>query len=790
MPQLPLRDWYDGCFNPERPFIAASAFPMPCAAERNYIRSKCTKGLTGGRTLTDVANVTLLHLLAQNSLFAGLSEASLQEFAARARERSFAPGEVVMTEGEQGHSLFLVVSGLLRVTVTRPGAEPAVVASLQPGEIAGEIAVLMGDRRSATVIAEQESRLLELRRSDLEDMLPKCPVEVTRVFSRVLEKIEQRQLSAALHRNPLFAPLPADILHDLAGELQSKFLAGGDTLFQQGDTGDSLYMIVSGRLRVTRKLHDHATNVADLGAGETIGENAILGTEQRLATAVAIRDTQLAVLSKEGFHRILGKHALVAAPLFTRRFLELATKPSLQRASARTKSVAVVALTPGLDLHAFTLSLAAALEREQRVLHLTSRRVDELLGPDRAQTLDWDPRHTNLLVWLNTKEYEYDCLLYETDLTPSPWSERCLRQADRVLLVADVSHLADAAPFTPNEYQSVNLALLHPEGKEPSNTAEWLRKYPIANHHHLHPACEADFDRLARFLTGRAIGVVLGGGFARGLAHVGVLRALRELDIPIDAIGGTSLGSLIALEYAFGFSYDQMIDITCRGGMQSLRDWTLPVVALFTGKKVRQVISSRTNGKNIEDLWLPCFTVATNLTHASIAVITEGPADEAILASSRVPGMFPPIVRRDDLLVDGALMSNVPADVMKPFCGGTVISVDVSSKVDFSAFRSESREVSGWRLLFDRLRASAAAEPPLTIVSVLMRAMELETDVYRERMRSLSDVYLTPPVQQYRFNDFKRGRQIAETAYQYALGELRNWSAEHDSGRPSSQWTK
>jgi predicted acylesterase/phospholipase RssA/CRP-like cAMP-binding protein len=597
-----------------------------------------------------------------------------------------------------------------------------------------------------------------------------------------LKIVERRQLSTALHRNVIFASLPLHVLRDLADELQERFVAGGETLFRQGDRGDALYLVVSGRLQILRETPEGPSVIGELGPGETVGEIAILGGEKRLATVAAIRDTQLASLSKDGFQRILGKHALIAAPFFARQLVSIATRPPQSSASAtQARSVAVAAVSPGFALRQFAVALTSALSGENRVLHLTSQLVDESLGDGMAQMLDWNPRHRNLLIWLNNKEQEYDCVVYETDATKTPWTERCLRQADRILLVADACATEGLVPAGVLRSQSgrqlVSLALIHEPDRDPENTAAWLHRYPVTQHHHLRMNCQSDFERLARFLTGRAIGVALGGGFARGISHAGVIRAIRELKIPVDAIGGTSMGSLIALQYVYGYTWQDMIDVTSEGGIESLRDWTLPLVALLHGKRARRVVSSRSLGKQMEDLWLPCFTVATNLTSAKLEALYEGPVDEAILASSRVPGMLPPIVRGRDLLVDGGLMSNVPADVMKSFGAGTIIAVDVSSNVDFAAFRSEHSDVSGWKVLFDRLRRGVDADQTPTIISVLMRAMELDTEAYRQRMKSLSDLYLMPPVQKYRFNDFKLGRKMAEEAYVYAYAELARWLA-------------
>ena len=721
-------------------------------------------------------------ILTNNKLFEGIDPRALASLAMHSRRVDFVPGEVVIREGDHGDSLFLVVSGRLKVQISRPGREPAVVAELGAGEVIGEIAVLIAENRAASVIAEDHSQLLELPRNAFEKTLADHPSEVARVLARVLETVERRQLSNALHRNPIFASLPPNVLRDLANDLQHRFLAGGETLFHQGDAGNTLYLVVSGRLQIVREIPGGTNVIGEVGPGETVGEIALLGGQRRLATIIAVRDTQLASLSVEAFQGILGKHPLVAAPFFARQLVAIAGRQAQSESfSSPARTVALVAASSGFDLNAFTVALATALGRHHRVLHLTSGTVDAALGEDRAQILDWDPRHHTLLAWLSNREQEYDCVLYETDANRAPWSERCLRQADQILLVADASATHDLLPEemfrTTSDRRPLSLALVHGEGQEPSNTAEWLRKYRVQRHHHLRLTCESDFERLARFLTGQAIGVALGGGFARGVAHAGVLRAMRELEIPIDAIGGTSMGAMIALQYVYGYPLEEIVDATCTGGIESLSDWTLPLVALFKGKRLRKAISRRTLGKCIEDLWVPCFAVATNLTTATIAVLNEGPMDEAMLASSRVPGMLPPIVRGTDLLVDGALMSNVPADVMTSFGVGRIISVDVSGKADFGSFRCEHSEISGWKVLFDRLRGRIKSDQMPTIISVLRRAMELDTESYKRRMQSFSDLYLTPPLQQYRFNDFKRGRQMAEDAYHYAYEELERWKA-------------
>ena len=168
----------------------------------------------------------LQDILINNKLFEGIDPRVLASLAMHSRRVGFVPGEVVIREGDHGDSLFLVVSGRLKVQISRPGREPAVVAEVGAGEVIGEIAVLIGEDRAASVIAEDHSQLLELPRNAFEKTLTDHPSEVARVLARVLETVERRQLPNALHRNPIFASLPPHVLRDLANDLQHRFSLG------------------------------------------------------------------------------------------------------------------------------------------------------------------------------------------------------------------------------------------------------------------------------------------------------------------------------------------------------------------------------------------------------------------------------------------------------------------------------------------------------------------------------------------------------------------------------------
>ncbi len=579
-----------------------------------------------------------------------------------------------------------------------------------------------------------------------------------------------------LRSSLLFHNLDADLLLDLESVLEPVMLCGGEVLFREGEPGDSLYLIVNGRLRA-HSSHS-ARRRAEFGTGDTTGESSVMARSPRSATVTAIRDSCLARLSGADFERICSRHGGAAIAFFTRKLVQVEREP-VRPANPPPRTIALFASHRSVNLPAFAARLTACMgSGTRRVRLVTSESVNEALGGNASATIFGGARDASLVSWLNGKEHEYDCVLYQSDYETGPWAARCMRQADRVLMVADAKRTPRPGCFKAFAFakgQPASLALLHPRGATPSGTSDWLNAHSFEQHFHLHEGDTEDFLRLSRWLSCRSLGLVLGGGFARGIAHLGVLRALGEVKVSIDALGGTSMGALIAAMHLCGHREDELFPVLREQGKSALRDFTFPMVSLLSGKKVREVVEPMVGDRLIEDLWLPAFFVATNLTRGRIEVLNRGPLLDAVLASSRVPGMFPPIVHGSDLLVDGGLVSNVPADVMRDFCPGPVIAVDVSPAVDFKAGTGVSSEASGWKLLRDRANPFGEVQEWPSVFSVLMRTMTFNSDASIERIRALADLYLAPPTGQFGFDDFDRGPEMANDAFQYARPEIVRW---------------
>jgi predicted acylesterase/phospholipase RssA len=290
----------------------------------------------------------------------------------------------------------------------------------------------------------------------------------------------------------------------------------------------------------------------------------------------------------------------------------------------------------------------------------------------------------------------------------------------------------------------------------------------------------SDFERAARRLSERAVGLVLGGGGARGLAHIGVLQALEAANIPIDVIGGTSMGAVMAAAYAQGLSPEDILAYVSElfAKVSAVRDIDFPMVSLLAGRKLNQALQSFFGDIDIVDLWLPFFCISSSLSEGRMMVHDRGPVWEMVRASCSLPGIFPPVCSDGHYLVDGGVMNNVPMDIMGEHCtGGTVIAVNVGGGGATNVCDNQQCSATGWSLLRQRLNPVAEKDRFTSIVDVLMWATTLSSKGYLQQLVSGGhvDLYLTPPVQEFALLGFEAYQELFDIGYEYTRKQLAEW---------------
>jgi NTE family protein/lysophospholipid hydrolase len=373
-------------------------------------------------------------------------------------------------------------------------------------------------------------------------------------------------------------------------------------------------------------------------------------------------------------------------------------------------------------------------------------------------------------------------VIYECDLKLPRWTARCRRQSDRVVMIAldgggppseaIARAMAEARPG--GLARPIDLVLVHPrETRLPSGTAAWLALPEVRAVHHVRREHRGDLARVIRRLIGRPVGLVLSGGGARGIAHVGVIAALVEAGVPIDYVCGTSMGAIFAAGLALGFDLQRM-----RAEVRelfakpfALYDLTLPISSLLAGKKLNRVLHQRLGDGAIEDLWLPFFCVSTDLSRAKMIVHERGSLWRAVRASCSIPGIFPPLPMDGHTLVDGGLVDNLPLDLLAERCPGPIVAVDVFPYGDPGFQQPSGRIARVLRKLRSRVRGEPASPP---LFDILVRSTLLGSKFRQQLAMSHAEqvVYLEPPVASFGALQWRAHRELIDIGHRYASKEL------------------
>jgi NTE family protein/lysophospholipid hydrolase len=573
------------------------------------------------------------------------------------------------------------------------------------------------------------------------------------------------------------------VLDDLAGCLELHTVGCGTVILREGDVADSMLILLSGRLRVSRRDPQGTLNLYnEIRPGESVGETGMILQQARAADVTAIRDSTLAILQRKSFETLLADHPIPLNRVFSQAiFNHLRHTPqALGRKYAH--SFVVIPLHAGDAAAEVARSLTAAFSRTGRVSHVPAT----IQSPAAIDDTSGEPE----LARLSALEREFDYLVYEGEPGVTPWTRRAFRQADQVIFVAtsDASpdHAQIAKPLadeTGYALKRKHLVLLHPAGAAAAGPADqWRSNLDFERVYLVRRGNDRDYGRLARFITGNAFGLVLGGGGARGFAHIGVLRALEESGIPVDVVGGNSMGALIGAQYACGTPLDDLLAQTrrfARGGERP----TIPVISLLSGRRIERDLRRIFGETLIERLWLPYFAAACNLSEAVTAVQDSGPLWRAVLASNSPAGLLPPVPSNGRLLVDGAILDNVPVVAMRQRLGiplekrrgsGTIIAVDVDVQAELGV-EPEITRLSAWRTLKARLTGSEEALPG--IGDILYRAGHIGGLQQRERTMKIADHYLEPPVARFPLMAYQSATEIAEVGYRYARERIERWNS-------------
>ncbi|KAF9134353.1 phosphatidylcholine and lysophosphatidylcholine phospholipase [Mortierella sp. 14UC] len=701
--------------------------------------------------------------------------------------------------------------------------------SIQAGGLAGYLSALSGYPSFVTVSAHTNAYVGYLSKTALDRVMERNPTVLLTLAKRLVT---------------LVSPI---VLHlDYAMEWMQ--VNASQVLHRQGDDCDSIYIVLNGRLRtILEKEPGKIEILGEFSQGESVGEMEVLMGTPFPSTLHAIRDTEVARMPKTLFNALAQRHPEITiriSRLIAQRASDALKMGSNAKAvgvtpdsainNSNLRTIGIVPVSSSVPVAEFADRLRAALVGIGSTATLLNHStVMSLLGKHAFSKIG----KLKLDNWLNEQEEQAQIVLYLADggLT-SPWTQTCIRQADCILLighgdedpaVGDYERLLVSMKTTARK----ELVLLHANRHcAPGSTAAWLKsRVWVHAHHHIQmpykgptmlgdqarkktimnlkdhlekfytnirhnnsrksPAFNgnrSDFARLARRLTGQTVGLVLGGGGARGIAHIGVIKALEEAGIPIDIVGGTSMGAFIGGLYAREsdnvaiFGRAKMFAGRMAAKWRMVADFTYPVTSWTTGHAFNRGIWKCFSDTQIQDFWLSYYCNTTNITFSRMEMHQAGYAWRYIRASMSLSGFLPPLCDNGHMLVDGGYMDNLPVEFMKSLGANTIFAVDVGSDDD-TTLHNYGDSLSGWLVLLNRWNPFSNVYRNIPNLADLQSRLAYVSSVKQlEAAKATSGqfFYFKPPVQDFGTLEFGRFLEICEVGYEYGKEMLEKWNKE------------
>lgn len=502
------------------------------------------------------------------------------------------------------------------------------------------------------------------------------------------------------------------------------------------------------------------------------------------------------------------------------------TVNSVPSATINLRTVCILPVTAGVPVTEFGSRLLNALTQigtPNGVTSLNQASILNHLGRHAFSRMG----KLKLSQHLADLEEKFGLVLYIADTNVnSPWTQTCINQADCILLAG----LAEGSPgigeferllLTSKTTARKELVLLHAERFCPQGlTRQWLRNRMWINgsHHHIHMSFrnnaepvhpqarrfgsalkhrvqilqaeiqkytsrrvresplysaeqtpfKGDFHRLARRLVGKSVGLVLGGGGARGLAHIGIIRSLEEAGIPIDIVGGTSIGAFVGALYAWDADMVPLFGRAKKfaGRMGSMwrfaLDLTYPSASYTTGHEFNRGIFKTFGRAQMEDFWLEFYCNTTNISHYRPEMHTSGYVWRYVRASMSLAGLVPPLCDEGSLLVDGGYLDNLTVSAMRARGASLIFAVDVGA-LDDNTPQAYGDSLSGFWAAINRWNPFSTTANPPTLSEVQARLAYVGSVDALERAKRAPGVrYMRPPVEMYGTLDFGRFEELVE----------------------------
>ncbi|EQA38591.1 phospholipase, patatin family [Leptospira inadai serovar Lyme str. 10] len=740
---------------------------------------------------------------ANPELFPDWTESELRAFASAFEILKIPSGKAVVDPRKNSLKLYFVIEGVCEEFSLRDSSS---TREIGPGAYLGEASFFHWEEGVLGVRTKTDSIVAAIARQEWNRLEKKFPHRLGLLASRIISRRffrlaivrpSQKEILDFLSSLEILFHFDRNKVSKLQSHLEWLYVPGGERLIRQGDPGNSLYIIVSGRFRfVTEDGNGKRISEGEFGKGDIIGEMSLLTGEPRSASVYALRSGQVIRISRDGFRKFISRspEGLFHITETIARRLNEKNRGGI-KVGRKVHTIALVPLTKGFPLREFSKELSKSLKPFGSSLTVSKDKFEKFIQQQRSKKNRGENFGiSEILSWFNGLEREYDKIFFEVEHEDSLWVEACLRQADRILILVEPGSLLEEGRHAWKVLQGGGLhetlretVFYVEDGYSSWHVFEDLFKKLPGQRHIVRKNKAGEFDRVARRMEGKAVGIALAGGGAKGFAHLGFLHSIRDQGIPVDLIGGTSAGSIMAGLFAMGYDFPEILRLIKEVWIDSklTRDYTIPFVSLLNGSRYSKAIKDFFGDRKIETLWIPFLAVACNLTKSEPKIFDQGELWKAIRASTSIPGIFPPFYDEGSLYVDGGLWDNLPGLLLREKGADILISVDLgtgSQPAKDQAYGSlvEGRfpgaAPSAWKLIVNNLLPREQRLDFPHIGEIFMRSMLISSRNSLKKTRESSDIFVELPARDFSTFDWNEYLRLYELGYESSHSKAKEWA--------------
>lgn len=555
------------------------------------------------------------------------------------------------------------------------------------------------------------------------------------------------------------------------------YVKGGDKIIQQGEPSDCIYFLLHGRLSAVYENADGTfKKLGDVVQGQSVGEIGVFSKDVRTASVIAIRDAVLLKLTEEALHKTA---ALFPDMIFNvmNTVIKRATSQYTPKTLSPVRNIVFIARQKNEENSTFLEGVQKGMERYGSTRMVNLSEILTLCDIGEVDIESDDPLiNSKIQQAIDELEANYDYVLFAAFENEKAWLNRAIRQADIFYFIKDSLDTYDLSTsesviFDEEFYfklKEKHLVILHQNGdKLPQNTRKFLEKRDVELHHHVRLDRLNDISRVVRYIAGRTVGIAFAGGGAKGIAHVGIIQEFYRQGIPIDYFCGTSAGALAAAMAALDMGEDlfleRIIELAKEAPTSRKNMNIFPIISIMKGKDLDECMHKYYGHARIEDLWINFSCVASNLTKKKSEIINSGPLDEALRASIALPGVFPPVVRGNDLWVDGGLINNLPVNLLERNNIAKKVVVTLHKNKDY--ILNYSKVPDSWQYIKNNIKGKKIKVPKIT--SLMMESMVLASYSQYKSGLAKADLHLHPPVAKIGLLHWKKYDELIKTGKDY-----------------------